>query len=63
MIYGVDHRHGLDLELLWLWRRSAATAVIQPLAWEPPYASDEALKRFKKKKKEKKKKSCHKTHS
>ena len=24
--------------LLWLWRRSAATAPIRPLAWEPPYA-------------------------
>jgi len=27
-----------DLTLLWLWRRPAATALIQPLAWEPPYA-------------------------
>ena len=24
--------------LLWLWRRPVATAQIQPLAWEPPYA-------------------------
>ena len=24
--------------LLWLWRRPVATAPIQPLAWEPPYA-------------------------
>ena len=25
-----------DPVLLWLWRRPAATAPIQPLAWEPP---------------------------
>ena len=34
-----------DPELLWLWCRSAAAAPIQPLAWEPPYASGAALKR------------------
>ena len=34
-----------DLALLWLWRRLAATALIQPLAWEPPYAAGAALKR------------------
>ena len=28
-----------DLALLWLWCRPAATALIQPLAWDPPYAS------------------------
>ena len=33
-----------DLALLWLWRRPAAIAPIQPLAWEPPYAADAALK-------------------
>ena len=27
---GVGHRHGSDLALLWLWRRLAATALIQP---------------------------------
>ena len=27
-----------DLALLWLWCRPAATALIGPLAWEPPYA-------------------------
>ena len=32
----------------WLWRRLAVTAQIQPLAWEPPYALDVALKRKKK---------------
>ena len=31
---------------LWLWL--AATAWIQPLAWEPPYAMGEALKKKKK---------------
>ena len=35
---GVGQRCGLDPELLWLWRRPAATALIRPLAWEPPYS-------------------------
>ena len=39
---GVGHRHGSDNTLL--WRRPAATALILPQAWEPPYASGEALK-------------------
>ena len=42
--------------LLWLWCRLAATALIRPLAWEPPYATGVALKRPKKKKKKKAKK-------
>ena len=46
--YGVGQRHGSDLVLLWLLRTSAATAPIQPLAWELPYASGEALKGQKK---------------
>ena len=46
-------RHGLDLALLWLWYRLVATALIRPLAWEPPYAGDVALKSQKKKKKKK----------
>ena len=33
-----------DPALLWLWCRPAAVAPIQPLAWEPPYAVDTALK-------------------
>ena len=33
--------------LLWLWRRPAAAALIQPLAWEPPYAMGVALKKDK----------------
>ena len=35
--------------LLWLWRRPGATALIQPLAWEPPYAAGAALKKKRKK--------------
>ena len=45
---------GLDLELLWLWCRSAAAAPIQPLAWKLPYAASAAAKKAKKKKKKKK---------
>ena len=36
-----------DPALLWLWCRPAAVAPIGPLAWEPPYAMGEALKRKK----------------
>lgn len=54
MSYGVGHRRGLDPALLWLWCRLAAMALIQPLAWEPPYATGVALK-SKKKKEEKEK--------
>ena len=28
--------------LLWLWHRPVATALIRPLAWEPPYAAGAA---------------------
>ena len=48
MSCGVGRRCGLDPELLWLWYRLAAVALIPPLAWEPPYAADEAQKRKKK---------------
>ena len=34
--------------LLWLWRRLAATAVIQPLAWEPTNAMGGAQEMAKK---------------
>ena len=34
---------------LWLWCRLAATALIRPPAWEPPYAAGVAIKRKKKK--------------
>ena len=50
MSCGVGHRLGSDLALLWLWCRPAATALIQPLAWEPPYAVGVALKIQKKEK-------------
>ena len=49
--YGVGRRYGLDPVLLWLWCRLAATALIRPLAWEPPYATEEALEKEKKQKK------------
>ena len=40
---GVGRRCSSDPELLWLW--PASTAPIRPLAWEPPYAVGQALKR------------------
>ena len=46
----MGHRRGSDPMLLWLWRRPAATAPVQPLAWELPYARGLALKDKKKKK-------------
>ena len=48
---GVGQKRSSDHALLWLWYRPAATALIQPLALEPPYAADEGLKRQKKKEK------------
>ena len=41
---GVGFRCGSDHELLWLWRRLAAIALIRPLVWEPSYAAGVALK-------------------
>ena len=38
-------RCSLDPKLLWPWYRPVAAAQIGPLAWEPPYAADAALKR------------------
>ena len=49
---GIGHRHSSDLALLWLWCRPAATAPIQPLAWEPPYDTGAALKSKKQTQKE-----------
>ena len=49
---GVDGRCGSDPVLLWLWRRPAATALIPPLAWEPPYAVGSSPRKKTKKKKE-----------
>ena len=43
MSCGAGRRRSSDPTLLWLWRRPAATALIRPLAWEPPYVSEAAL--------------------
>ena len=47
--FGIRRGHELwcrlDPAWLWLWRRPAAVAPIRPLAWEPTYAMDVALKR------------------
>ena len=51
MTCGVGLRHGSDPTLLWLWCRPVATALIRPLAWEPPYAAAAALEKAEKKKK------------
>ena len=56
MSHDVGHRRSSDLVLLWLWRMSAAVALIGPLAWESPYAEGEVLKRQKYKNTKKKKK-------
>ena len=53
MSCGVGRRRSLDPTLLWLWRRLAATALIQPLAWELPYAAGTTLKKDKKQNKTK----------
>ena len=45
MSCGVDHRCGLGPAWLWPWYSLAAAALIQPLAWEPPYAVSEAGRR------------------
>ena len=50
MSRGVGCRQVLDPQLLWLWCRLVAVALIQPLAWELPYASGVALTSKKKKK-------------
>ena len=44
----VGHRCILDPELLWLWHKLVATALIRPLAWKLPYALGVALKKTKK---------------
>ena len=50
MSYGVGRRRGSDPALLWLWRRLAATTLIRPLAWEPPYAEGAAQEKAKRQK-------------
>ena len=47
MSCGVGHRSDSDPALLWLWCRPVATALIIPLAWEPPYATGVALENAK----------------
>ena len=54
MSRGVGCRCGSDPVLLWLWHRPSAVALIQPLAWEIPYAASAALKKKKEKRKKKK---------
>ena len=56
MSCGVGRRCSPDPMLLWLWHRLVATALIGPLAWEPPYAAGEAQDKAKRQKKKKKKK-------
>ena len=50
MSCGIGHRLSSDPALLWLWCRLAAPAPVQPLAWEPPYATGAALKKDQKRK-------------
>ena len=59
MSCGVGHRHGSDPDLLWLWHRLVAKALIRPLAWEPPYgAAQEMAKRQKQTNKQKSHQHC-----
>ena len=53
MSYGIGFRRGSDPQLLWLWCRLAAAALIRPLAWEPGcrYSHRKDKKTKKKKKK------------
>ena len=46
----VGRRYGLDTALLWLLQRTEVVTMIQPLAWDLPYAVGLALKKKKKKK-------------
>ena len=45
MSCGGGQRSGSNLAWLWLWCRPAATAPMQSLAWELPYATCAALKK------------------
>ena len=47
----VGRRHSSDAALLWLWYRQVAMALIQPLAWEPPYTMRSALEKAERQKK------------
>ena len=52
MSCGVGRRRSSD-PALWLWCRPAATALIRPLAWEPPYAEGGTLEKANRQKKKK----------
>ena len=52
MSCGAGRRHGSDPQLLWLWCRPAAVALIGPLVWKPPFATGVDLKIKAKKKKQ-----------
>ena len=54
MSCGVGCRRSSDPALLWLRPRPAATALIRPLAWEPPYAMRVALEKAKRQQQQKK---------
>ena len=54
----VGHRGGSDPALLWFWRRPVATALIRPLAWEPPYTVGSSPRKGKKNKKKPKFNHC-----
>ena len=62
MSCGVGGRYSSEPALLWLWGRPATVAPITLLAWELPYAEDEALKKEKQTKTQKRTpfgSSCH----
>ena len=56
MSYGVGCRCSSDPVLLWLLHKPVVTALIGPLAWEPPYAAGAALEKAKRQKKKRGKK-------
>ena len=56
MSCGVGCTQGSDPVSMRLWYRPAAAAPIQPLAWEPPYATGATLKRQKDQKNKKERK-------
>ena len=47
MSCGAGCRRSLEPVFLWLWHRLAATALIRPVPWEPPYAMGAALEKAK----------------
>ena len=59
MSCGIGCRRSWDPALLWLWRRPVFTALIKPLAWEPPYAAGAALEKEKRQNKTKQNKKTN----